>query len=55
MVYLYTIYQALNLSDILFNQSVICRKVLFSMCYVIFRWATEGIKFWESVISSITY
>jgi hypothetical protein len=44
MVYLYTIYQTLNLSDILFNQSIICRKVLFSMYNVIFRWATGGIK-----------
>jgi hypothetical protein len=26
----------LNLSDILFNQIIICRKVLFSMYYVIF-------------------
>jgi hypothetical protein len=25
------------------------------MYYVIFRWATGGIKFWESAISSITY
>ena len=30
----------LNLRDILFNQNIICRKVLFSMYYVIFRWAT---------------
>ena len=44
-----------NLSDILFNQSIICRKVLFSMCYAIFRWATGRIKFLESAISSITY
>jgi hypothetical protein len=34
MVYLY---QTLHLSDILFNQSIICRKVLISMYYVIFR------------------
>ena len=27
----------LNLRDILFNQSIICRKVLFSIYYVIFR------------------
>jgi hypothetical protein len=27
-----------------FYQSFICRKVLFSMHYVIFRWATGGIK-----------
>jgi hypothetical protein len=39
----------------LYNQSIICRKVLFSMYYVIFRWATGGIKFWESAIASITY
>jgi hypothetical protein len=45
----------LNFKDILFNQSIVCRKVLFSMYYVIFRWATGGIKFWESAISSITY
>jgi hypothetical protein len=27
----------IGLNDILFNQSIICRKVLFSMHYVIFR------------------
>jgi hypothetical protein len=37
------------------NFKFICRKVLFSMYYVIFMWATGGIKFWESAISSITY
>jgi hypothetical protein len=42
MVYLY---YTLNLSDILFNQFIICRKVLFLMYYVIFMWATGGIKF----------
>ena len=52
MVYLY---QTLDLRETLFNQSIICRKVLFSMYYVIFRWATGGIKFWERAISSITY
>ena len=30
-------FNMLNLNDILFNQSIICRKVLFSMYYVIFR------------------
>jgi hypothetical protein len=40
---------------VLFNQSIICRKVLFSMYYVIFRWATGGIKFWESASSSINF
>jgi hypothetical protein len=34
MVYLY---QTLDLRETLFNQSIICRKVLFSMYYVIFR------------------
>jgi hypothetical protein len=36
----------LNLSNILFNKSIICRKVLFSMHYVTFSWATGGIKIW---------
>ena len=44
-----------NLRDILFNQSIKCRNVLFSMYYVIFRCATGGITFWESAISSIKY
>jgi hypothetical protein len=49
------LYETLNLSDIPFNQSIICRKVLISMYYVIFRWAAGEIKFWESTVSSITY
>jgi hypothetical protein len=36
----------LNLSNILFDKSIICRKVLFSMYYVTFSWATGGIKIW---------
>jgi hypothetical protein len=39
-------------SDILFNQSIICRKVLSSMYYVIFRWASGGKNSEQSAISS---